>query len=156
MILTPAKKKKKVKKWILLKVSGSLSKGITTVQSQDYIPGGGWYGEKWNIDVEGASHSPPTTQPWIRDQAPRWDKERGRTLSSELLVTSPTGCVVPLAADKMRKQVLTASCFPYCQGQAILNTLVLALETTAHQVPPTKLHTTSLHPSSAIIQIPSL
>lgn len=156
VILPPAKKKKKVKKLTLLKVSGSLSKGITTMQSQDYIPGGGCYGEKWNVDVEGASHSPPTTQPCIRDQAPRWDKERGRALSSEHLVISPTGCVFPLVADKMKKQMLTASCFPYCQGQAILNTLVLTLETTAHQVPPTKLHATSLRSSSAVIQIPSL
>ena len=156
VILPPAKKKKKVKKLTLLKVSGSLSKGITTMQSQDYIPGGGCYGEKWNVDVEGASHSPPTTQPCIRDQAPRWDKERGRALSSEHLVISPTGCVFPLVADKMKKQMLTASYFPYCQGQAIVNTLVLTLETTAHQVPPTKLHATSLRSSSAVIQIPSL
>lgn len=51
---------------------------------------------------------------------------------------------LPSGSWQKEDQVLTASCFPRCQGQAILNILVLALETTYYQVPPTKPLPTSL------------
>lgn len=54
------------------------------------------------------------------------------------------------------KWMLAASCFPCCQGQAKFNSLVLTLDTTYYQVPPTKPLPPSLCSSPANVQSPTL